>query len=408
MLPFPLNVKHHFDVLLPVLEANASITPSDFALRIKPSELPIPVADVAHLLDCYQRARDKFPNIHRPKLLYTRKALEQSSSEALVKYKSNLIQGDIAVDLTGGLGMDTFALSGQFKKVIYVEKDPNVLEIARHNHEVLGCQNITYVCEDAETWLNSCSGTKFDLMYIDPSRRNEHGRQFLLKDCEPDVRMILPQLYSLTKKLVVKVSPLYDITQITRELPDIVTIEVISVHNEVKEILVHCTLQEISEEREIRIKAVRLDKLGQMISMHDVEIDQSSYAIETAEQVGNYLYEPDVAIIKAGITTSVGSVFNLQRVSDNSIYLTSEEFCPIFPGKSYEVSAILPYKSKHIAAYLWERQLEAVHIHKRDFPLKPEELFKKFNLRMGDQAHLFFTKDADGALIMICAQLVEV
>jgi len=407
MAQFPLNLRDHLDALLPILDAHATVSPSDFALRIKSTDLPVSVADAAHLLDCYQRASQKFPGIHRQGLLYTRKALEQSTGEALIRYKTELFEGAIAVDLTGGLGMDTLSLSQNFKNVIYVEKDPIVMEIAKHNHTILGCRNITHVCEDAEVWLNSCTGTKFDLIYADPSRRNDTGRQFLLKDCEPDIRELLPLLDKLTKRLLVKVSPLYDIKQLTRELPNIQNIEVISVQNEVKEILISCLFHGTPDEEGMGIKAVRLDKQGNHLSVHGGGIDDREYPLPTASEIGNYLYEPDAAIIKAGMTAAVASIFYLEKINPNTIYLTSEELCPVFPGKTYEIMDVLPYKSKMIAAYLWENNLEAVHIHKRDFPLKPEELFKKFHLRMGDQAHLFFTKSPDGTHIMISAQLLD-
>lgn len=405
MKPFPLNLIPHMDEILPVIQENIHANPSDFSLKLKPGSLPVPARDVAHLLDCYQRAAIKFPNLHTPGMLYTRKAIEQSTGEAVLQYKRLLFSGERAVDLTGGLGMDTDILASSCDEVVYVEREETLMQVARHNHGIIGYENITHVHADAETWLKLHEGEVFDLIYIDPSRRDEKGRHFLLKDCEPDVRLLYPLLDKMARKLIIKVSPMYDLTRLKRELPDIQDIYIISVSGEVKEILVVCIPGGIDEDKERLQIVVMLDRSGKMIS----EMGSGLYKGDNCEVASKpclFLYEPDPAIIKAGQTKPLASLLGFYLLNHTTDYLTSDDDFPAFSGKKYAILDVLPYKPRQVSAYLAEKNITNVHIHKRDFPQSVEELYKRFSLRMGEDAHLFFTKDADGGLIMIVAEPV--
>jgi len=404
--PYPQNLIPHLPEILPLIQDVGKQDPSDFALHLKKESLPVPVSDVATLLDCYQRAEIKFPDIHKPGMLYTKKSIEQSSGQALITYKKLLFSGNRAVDLTGGLGMDTLFLSKKYNEVTYIERDENVLEIARHNHSIQHIQNVTYVCADAESWLESYTGPPFDLIYIDPSRRTDEKRAFLLKDCEPDVRVIYPFLDQFAKELAAKVSPMYDITQLQREIPDIFDIYVISVQSEVKEVLVVSKPGQTPGEYEGLLHVVMLNKKGWLISelASGLEVED---ACEVADQPGLFLYEPDPAIIKAGQSKSLARSLGFKMLNYGTDYLTSNDDFPGFSGKKYAISDVLLYKPRQIKIYLQEHQLTNVHIHKRDFPHPVDLLFKKFDLKMGEQAHLFFTKNADGELIVIVGELVD-
>lgn len=400
---FPVSVIPFLSDVLPVLREHSSMSPADFAMKVKPESLPIPVSDAARMLDCYQRASQKFPNIHKEGMLYTRKAIEQSTGEAVMIVKKKLFKGDTALDLTGGLGMDTICLADTFKNVTYVEKNAIVCKTASHNHSLLGYENIWHFESDAEEWLKKNKETGFDLIYIDPSRRDSNKRFFLLKDCEPDVRLLYPLLDTRTRLLAVKVSPLYDILQLTREIPAIKDIYVISVNGEVKEVLSVSEPQETNMAQEPTVHAVALDKLGNVTATVSAKLNDAMAAKMANEPLG-FLYEPDAAIIKAGLTDKYASISGVKKLNRGSDYLTSEKLIPNFCGKTFLITAVIPFKPRSIKQFLKEQNIEKVMMHKRDFPQTVDVLYKKFGLSMGNQAHLFFTKHSDGSLMMLVAE----
>lgn len=400
---FPVSVIPFLSDVLPVLREYHSMSPADFAMKVKPDSLPIPVADAARLLDCYQRASQKFPTLHREGMLYTRKAIEQSTGEAVMTFKKRLFKGDTAIDLTGGLGMDSIFLADEFENVTYVEKDAVVCKAASHNHKLLGYDNIRHYESDAEEWLKQKKNTVFDLIYIDPSRRDSNKRFFRLRDCEPDVRLLYPILDTRTRLLVVKVSPLYDIQQLTREIPAIRDIYVISVNGEVKEVLSVSEPQEMVADEEPTVHAVALDKQGNETEKVSAKLNESTPADTAIEPMG-FLYEPDATIIKAGLTEKYAVKLGIKKLNQGSDYLTSDKLIPDFCGKKFLITAVIPFKPRIIKQFLKEQQIEKVMIHKRDFPQTVDVLYKKFGLSMGNQAHLFFTKHADGGLIMLVAE----
>lgn len=173
-----------------------------------------------------------------PDLLFPRHlSLEQCSSELTAKYKASLVEnGNVFVDLTGGLGIDSYFLSEKFKTSYYVENQKELCNLAQHNFAVLG-RKITIVNSDAETFLNQ--NLKLDLVYIDPARRDIYNRKMVsLHDCTPDIIDLQNILLKNAKNILIKASPMLDISMIINELPNIAEIHIVAVKNECKEVLV--------------------------------------------------------------------------------------------------------------------------------------------------------------------------
>lgn len=349
---------------------------------------------VAEQLHCYPKAAQKFPNWHQNHLVYTRLALEQSSGEAAARFKASLIQGKTLVDLTGGLGMDTFAFAHQFEHVMYTDLALQPYLLAKYNHEILAKQHkigkIEHFNQSAEDTLNNIESC--DWIYIDPSRRDTNRRFFKLSDCEPDILTMWSTLREKYAGIMLKLSPMYDISQLLRELPDISRVIVISVNNEVKEILALC-----EPTPSHTIVSISLPD-GVSYSKTFDEFD-SKHAKSTTPP-GKYLHVPDVAITKSGLTHILAQKHNLSFISAGSDYLTSNNTpSDISIGTSvYEILEILPYKPKEIRKRFSQYK---VNIHRRDFPLGPPEIYKKTNLSMGDDFHLFFTTLPETGLSVI-------
>ena len=186
-----------------------------------------------------QKVREKIPTFYNCReLLYPLKlSLEQSSSEITAKHKSALCEGEVLYDLTGGFGVDCFFLSSRFRQVFYVEAQTELCQLAEHNFSALGRANISIINDTAENFLNNCGDA--DWIYLDPARRLESGKKaVLLSDCEPNVALLQDKLLEKATRVMIKLSPMFDIAALRHELKHIREIHIVAVANECKEIIV--------------------------------------------------------------------------------------------------------------------------------------------------------------------------
>ena len=194
-----------------------------------------------------QKARDKLPAWYAVDALIFPPALsvEQASSERTARYKASLVQGAVLVDVTGGMGVDAWAFSRQMERVVYIERQPELVEQARYNLPLLGVTNAECRVGDGIGMLDQMAPgspeKKVDWLYLDPHRRDEQGGKVVkLGDCEPDLTRpgVLDRLLQHTRKILVKVSPLLDIDLALKQLLNRVeTVHIVAVQGEVKELL---------------------------------------------------------------------------------------------------------------------------------------------------------------------------
>lgn len=346
---------------------------------------------VAEQLHCYPKAEKKFPTWHRPGMVYTRLALEQSSGEIAAQFKSGLMKGIEIWDLTGGLGMDAYAFSQTFESVHYCEPTIQPFTLAVHNHDVLGAKNIRHHLKDAASAIESLSHT--DWMYLDPSRRDESGRKFLLKDCEPDVLSLLDEMKRKASGIMIKLSPMYDLNQLLSEIPSINHIYVVSVSGEVREILV--LIDDASNSTQVT--AVILPDGIAYTSTFPV-ITQSVAIQHGSLPEKGYLHVADVSIFKAGLTHQIISAHQGQIFGSGGYFISTNQ---TIPGcKSYALVEEAEYKPKELRRRIKNLR---VNIHKRNFSIEVSDLYKALGTAMGDDLHLFFTQMNNGKkMVAIC------
>ena len=172
-------------------------------------------------------------NIYYPNKLN----IEQTSSEITARYKSNLMYGNTIIDITGGFGVDCFYFSKQFENVTYCEINESLSEIVNYNNKILDVENIETLNTDGVTYLNT-SKKQFDWIYADPSRRHDSkGKVCFLHDCLPNIPENLDILFDYSNNIIIKTSPLLDISIGIDELKYVKSIHIIAVNNEVKELL---------------------------------------------------------------------------------------------------------------------------------------------------------------------------
>jgi len=364
----------------------------------------LPAAQIAQQLVGRRKAKVKLPTWYQTKgIIYPPTLnLEQSSSQATALFKAKIVETilderRVAVDLTGGLGVDSFYLSRKFNSFHYVEPNNELFEITRHNHVVLKANNITYHNTFAEQFLEQ-STVDFDLVFIDPSRRDGQSRKIIrLADCLPDVTQLQQTILNRTRFLLVKTSPLLDIQHGLRELDHARKVYVVSVDNECKELLF---LVDKNFADAVSIEAVDLFHDGQIRSSISFTVDEEKNSSISQSEPKKFLYEPNASILKAGAFKLIGEKFLLQKVAANTHLYTSERLIQNFPGKVFQIEVLNP-ETRRLPDLLPDNQ---VNIITRNYPLKPEELKKKLKIRDGGDKYLIGFSSETKKHLALCSR----
>ena len=115
-----------------------------------------------------------------------------------------------------------------------------------------------------------------------------------------------------------------------------------------------------------------------------------------------YLYEPNVAILKAGLFNEVSSELNLFKLHNNSHLYTNDSLIK-FPGRSFKIIHETTYDTKKIRRLISGKK---AHIATRNFPASVAQIRKKIKLNEGGDQYLFFTTNLDNKpIVLICEKL---
>ena len=365
----------------------------------KPIFIEVSNKELAEQIIAKLKCKDKLPTWFglESGLFPVKISIEQTSSEETAKYKASLISGKNIVDLTGGFGVDDFYFSRNFESIIHCELNPELSEITEHNFKELGVGNCTFFAGDGMVLLQN-SEEKFDWIYLDPSRRSDvKGKVFLLKDCLPNVPDNLELLFLKSNNVMMKTSPLVDISQGISELKGVKEIHVVAVKNEVKELL---WILEKESSGDILIKTVNLigeDKQEFEFALSSEGNQDLKYSLPL-----NYLYEPNSAILKSGAFNQVSVQLELFKLNKHSHLYTSQDLIP-FPGRSFEIKEVVPFQKKVLKKRFGESK---ANITIRNFPKKVDELRKDLNIKDGGDVYLFFTTNRTGEKVcLVCGKV---
>ncbi|MDN5216511.1 RsmD family RNA methyltransferase [Fulvivirgaceae bacterium BMA12] len=362
----------------------------------------VPIREVAAQIKARQKAKNKIPSWYQDSAIIFPPALsmEQCSSESTAKLKSEWLKGDKLVDLTGGAGVDTYFLSRRFNQTCYVEKNPALSLLAKHNFARLQAAHIQVHTADALDFLKR-NKHPVDWIYIDPARRNEaNTKVFRLSDCQPDVTKIQETLFQHTDNVLVKTSPMLDIKMAVKELGQVRKIYVVAVKNEVKEVLYAlCRGHESSPD----IEALNVLSSGEKDSF-SFNSNGESAARMSLDYPQEYLYEPNAAILKAGGFRIIGEYFNLSKLHQHSHLFTSNDYVENFPGRKFKILAVCKYDKKEIQAQIADRK---ANITTRNFPYSVDVIRKKTRLKPGGDTYVFATTNMDRRLILLVCNKIS-
>ncbi|WP_339695141.1 RsmD family RNA methyltransferase [uncultured Roseivirga sp.] len=371
--------------------------PATLMLRAK-QHADIPLKEAVEQIQSRKKAKTKLPTwysatdlIYPPPL-----SLEQSSSAITAEYKASLFSGEKFVDLTGGMGIDFSFLSKSFKKGFYVERQDNLVEIARHNMNSLGLTSAEFYNAEAKDFLYQTS-EKFDLIFLDPARRGNHDQKvFRIEDCEPNVLSLLPLMKSKGKSILMKTSPLLDIKGAIKDLGVVTEAHVVAVNNEVKELLF--IIDDKANENPI-IKAIDLTNTEVGFEFNYEEEQGINLAHGGIE---SYLYEPNVSILKAGAFKSIASQFGLIKLHVNSHLYTSKTPANNFPGRSFKVISEISFNKKELRKAIPNMK---ANITVRNYPMTVDQIRKKTGLTDGGNHYIFATTDQTGKKAVLCEKV---
>lgn len=345
-----------------------------------------------------RQIRDKLPAWYANEdvVFPSRLSAEQCSSEQTARYKQRLLRGDCLCDLTGGLGADSFYFAEKAREVIYLERFPAYCEAARTNFAALGARNIDVRHTDAREALATL---RADTFYLDPARRAGCDRRvFALADCEPDVLQLKPLLLERAERVIVKISPMADLEETRRLLPETREIHVVAVKNECKELLFVLEQPE-GTPGEPLIHAVNLLPEAETAPFVFTPAEERTAAPLLADAPGAYLYEPHAALLKSGAFKLIAQRLGTPKLHRHSHLYTSATLCPGFPGRTFRVERVLPFSGKLLRTLAAD--YPKANLTTRNFPLSVAEVRKRTGIKEGGDTYLFATTTADEQKILV-------
>lgn len=354
------------------------------------------VNDAILQVECRQRFGRKlgltlkrFPDFYFPSAL----AGEQATSDLLAGFHARFVDmNDILVDLTAGLGIDCARLAGVCREATAVERTEHTAEALRHNLDGLGLGHVRIVRGDCRDAIEGVKGT---IAFIDPARRAADGsRVFGLADCEPDVVQMLPEIAKRFDRLVIKASPMLDITRMIADIPGITDIYVLGTTSECRELdAVVVFNREASSSPTIHAVTMFSDDnfIDYAFTRAD-EVNAEPAFAESLPTAGDILYEPYPSIMKAAPFRLISERFGLTKFSANThLYFgpASSRANGItgFPGEQFGIIEVIPWQSKHIKRL--SSRYPRISLTVRNFGMSANDLRRKLGVTDGGDLRLF-------------------
>ncbi len=331
-------------------------------------------------------------------------SLEQCTSQYVAEFKSHYLKELLGTDytmadLTGGMGVDCFFLSANAKYAAYCEIQPELCQLARHNFSVLGRSNIEVFNRDSQQFISGLT-TELDLIYVDPARRGDAGRKLVsISECMPNVTALQDDLLRLAHHVMVKLSPMLDISKALSELRNVSRILVIGLEGECKEITF---VMERGFTGEPLIEAVDINNSGKpgMAVMANRNQDQA-LPLPIAEPrsliPGTFICEPGAAYMKSALFRTIAAQTRT-RLLHPETHLYWAESCPEdFPGRIFRLKGIIPFEKRELSALVKTQ----ANLSVRNFPESAPQLQKRLKLHDGGERYLIATTLSDSRRVIL-------
>lgn len=310
---------------------------------------------------------------------------EQASNEAVARFHASLIKsGSTLLDLTAGLGIDdlTFAMSGI--DVTACEINSKKSEALSHNSEILGLSDRIRVFNvDSMRFIETCD-ERFDVVFADPARRSSTGKRLhALSDCQPDILAGLDNIMRLSDRILVKSSPLLDLTLIRETVRNLSHIYVVCLKGECKEVLID--IQRNSEFTGTTVVDLYMGGIISTFECHHSPTDISPDFAKNCSPIDyTYIYEPNSGVMKTGAWGELCNRFrDIHKADSNTHLFLSNKLFTDFPGRILIIDEIPDKKA------LKGLKGSKCNVVTRNYPLSAPDLAKKYSLIPGSDRFLY-------------------
>lgn len=354
-------------------------------------------------IEARRRHKDKLPDfLANPHFLFpTLLSAEQATNQWVAKFNASFVADNSSVaDLTCGLGIDAMSMAEKCKCVTAFDIDEIKTKVLSHNLNVLEINNTTVICADSIKWLEE-HDNHYDIIFIDPARRSKSGnRVSYFEDCQPDIVAAWPLLLSRADKIMIKASPMIDISDTLRRLSEVDSVYVVCFKGECKEVLILAGKWNLH-----KIAAVDIDKEH---VKSEFEIPLSDFAIggnidyvsSAMELEGNYLYIPDAGVMKLAEWSALMRKYDgLKKLDPSTHVFASVHLYQDFPGKVYKVM------EKPDKKQMKRLQNTDLHVISRNYPMGAAEIEKKYRAIPRGNKYLIACK-INGKPMMILSEII--
>ncbi|MBT8308686.1 MAG: class I SAM-dependent methyltransferase, partial [Maribacter sp.] len=249
------------------------------------------------------------------------------------------------------------------------------------NFKVLGAKNIRVEQIDGLEFIKGITN-KYDWIYLDPSRRMVNSKKvFMLSECIPNVIPHLELLLTKSKHVLIKTSPLLDISIGLNKLGKVKELHIVAVNNEVKELL--WVIQEGHSDK-VKVKTINFKK--GIEDTYNFVWTEEKRTTPTYGAPQKFLYEPNAAILKGGAFKQITRDLKVEKLDEHSHLYTSHELVA-FPGRSFRIMKVFDCNKKELKHLSGTK----ANVTVRNFPESVATIRKKYKIKDGGDAYLFFT-----------------
>lgn len=355
------------------------------ALRLKYAHQPMAI-DAITQMECRRKASAKLPITLKNSYFTfpTTLSAEQCTSDALAQFHTSLIKpGSNVLDLTCGLGIDSFHIASVAAHVTTIEINTDIAEIAAHNAKLLNVNNISITNQDSTHYIATLPDNSFDTIFIDPARRANGHKVVSFADCSPNIIELQQEMFRVAPLLIVKASPMLDISMIKTQLTEISDIYTVGSESECKEIVILCKrgFHGIPSLHAVSVPSGNAPHLT-------ITANNSSHVIYGQDPTeGEYLYEPWPAIMKAALHSTLCNMFEVTKLAPDTHLYTSKHLIDNFPGKKLRIKHVIHYDKRGIKEV--KASYPIINVSTRSFPLTPPQLVKTLGIKEGGETMLY-------------------
>lgn len=346
-------------------------------------------------IECRRKAAKKLAKtLQNPRFIFpTTLSAEQCTSDRLAEFHVSLIHaGDQLLDMTSGLGIDVFHLSSKASSVTAIDIVPEIAEALAINATTLKCDNVTAINADSCEYLRN-SDAHYDVIFIDPARRGDGGKRlYALSDCHPNVIELLETIRKRCNRLIIKASPMIDVSQTIKDLPYITDLYAIGTRQECKELV---AVVDFNNQPSIpNLHCVTLHSDRETTFSFTQEEENEATANYCLPQEGDFIYEPYPAVMKMQPMKLITQNTNTHKIHPNTHLYISRTEIEDFPGERYKIERIYEFSSKRLKEIAKNYPKASVAV--KNFILTAEELRRRLKVKESDIYRLIGVTACDG------------